>query len=177
MMWLVYIVFLENGIFGFFFLLKKKNDNLKFLIFFFWESRSHGQVLFQEKNYNASLVTRETISSGVNSIQNCSPLFDLERLARKWATELPKRLTWLNLQVRNSATKTRLSYITWPYSGWCTSLPSNTLMMSSASPSKTTLKMHSSLANNNTLLQVRASTIAADVRSGTHSAKDPITLP
>ena len=31
----IYIVFLENGIFGFFFLLKKKNDNLKFLIFFF----------------------------------------------------------------------------------------------------------------------------------------------
>ena len=74
-------------------------------------------------------------------IQTYSMLADLEHLARKWATKLPKHLTWLNLQTQNSAAKTRISCIACPYSGWCTSLPSNALIMSSASPSNTISKM------------------------------------
>ena len=104
-------------IFFFFFfrgnLLKK---NIMNFFFFFWESRPHNQVLFQEKElqcipcYKGGYIIRDGLDP------TCSSLLNLERLARKWETELPKRLTWSNLQNRKSAAKTRLSCMTWPYS-------------------------------------------------------------
>ena len=65
----------------------KVRQNL-FFFFFFRESRLHGQILFQEKkNYKVVLVTRGTISLGMDSIQTCNSLLDLDHLARKWATK------------------------------------------------------------------------------------------
>ena len=63
-------------------------DKIFFFFFFFRESRLHGQILFQEKkNYKVVLVTRGTISLGMDSIQTCNSLLDLDHLARKWATK------------------------------------------------------------------------------------------
>ena len=39
------------------------------------------------------------MSLGQESIQTCSSLLELAFLARKWATELPIRLTWEKLQL------------------------------------------------------------------------------
>ena len=66
-----------------------------FFFFFFEESRPGGQTILKQKmrNYKESLVIRAAISSGLASSQTYSSLPDLERLARKWATELPTRLT------------------------------------------------------------------------------------
>ena len=61
------------------------------------------------KNYKVSLVTRGAISSGMDLSQTYNSLPNLECLARKWAIELPKRLTWVKLQTRKIEAKTRIS--------------------------------------------------------------------
>lgn len=61
------------------------------------------------KNYKVSLVTRGIISSGMDLSQIYSSLLNLERLARKWATKLPKHLTWAKSQTRKTEAKTRIS--------------------------------------------------------------------
>ena len=67
------------------------------IFFFFRESGPGSQAILRPKkkkkkrNYKESLVTRGAISSGMASSQTCSSLPDLECLARKWATELPRK--------------------------------------------------------------------------------------
>ena len=144
--------------------------------FFFWESRlREALVLFiDEKNYKASRTTRGVVSSRVDSYQICSSLPNLARLARKWATELPKHFTWVKVQTRKPKAKHKTSWITWPYSEWETSLANSDLIIISASPSNTTIEMFSSLTNVKALRHAKASTISAHVGTGIRSAIAPI---
>ena len=56
----------------------------------------------KESNYKESRVTRRAISSGTEFCQTWSSEPDLEDLAKKWATELPRHFTWKKLQKENT---------------------------------------------------------------------------
>ena len=73
-------------------------------------------IFIDERNYKASLITRRAISSRIDSNQTYNSLSYLEHLARKWATELPKRWTWVKLQTQKPKAINKTSWITWPYS-------------------------------------------------------------
>ena len=75
------------------------------------------------------------MSSGTDSIHTWSLLPEMDFLARKWATELPSRFTWMKLQQRKPLTRLRESLITKPIWGWFEPPAHNALETSSASPS------------------------------------------
>ena len=75
------------------------------------------------------------MSSGTDSIHTWNLLPEMDFLARKWATELPSRFTWVKLQQRKPLPRLRESLITKPIWGWFEPPAHNALETSSASPS------------------------------------------
>ena len=56
----------------------------------------------EKKDYNESLVTKGAISPGTQLCQTWNSQPDLEDLAKKWATKLPRCFTWEKLQKKKS---------------------------------------------------------------------------